>query len=110
MPAQESRLYLRTFASRAVNSHIWPKPGQIWGTHLGGKERIPTVVEGPAVCSPTLRHSANGGYSMDRIPAGSPVPQCVRDASRKTCLRSTTQNRDIARPKELQSSGAHVSP
>jgi hypothetical protein len=31
MLARECRLR-ENFESRVVNSHIWPKPGQIWGT------------------------------------------------------------------------------
>jgi hypothetical protein len=27
-----------------VISHIWPKPGQIWGTLIGGTETFPALV------------------------------------------------------------------
>jgi hypothetical protein len=29
---------LENLRSRTVNSHIWPKPGQIWGTLVRGRE------------------------------------------------------------------------
>jgi hypothetical protein len=38
------RLRLRTSRARSVNSHIWPKPGQIWGTLIGGTETFRALV------------------------------------------------------------------
>src|ERR1700761_7555610 len=33
-----------TVARAFVPSHIWPKPGQIWGTLIGGTETFPALV------------------------------------------------------------------
>ncbi len=38
LPARKCRLRLRISGPRAVDSHIRPKPGQIWGTLVRGKE------------------------------------------------------------------------
>jgi hypothetical protein len=41
MLARGCRLRVWTSRARSVNSHIWPKPGQIWGTLVRGTETSP---------------------------------------------------------------------
>src|SRR3984957_7099788 len=45
MLVRARRLSLRTSRARSVNSHIWPKSGQIWGTLIGGTETFPALDE-----------------------------------------------------------------
>ena len=44
MLGRECWLRLRTSGPRAANSHIWPKPGQIWGTLVRGNEAFPELL------------------------------------------------------------------
>src|ERR1700722_3040024 len=65
MPAPERRSPLRILGSKAVDSHIWPKPGQIWGTLTAGKERsLALRGEVAFLCAyletPVERHQING--------------------------------------------------
>src|ERR1700722_1754753 len=55
MPAQKRRLRLRTFGSRAVESHISPTEGEIWGTLLCGKETF-RAKQFPRVCLESLAY------------------------------------------------------
>jgi hypothetical protein len=53
-----------TFARAFVSSHIWPKPGQIWGTLIGGKETFPTLVH-PSLNLPQGKSFARDDKSVE---------------------------------------------
>jgi hypothetical protein len=66
-----------TLAQASVNSHIWPKTGQIWGTLVRGKERSAVYATerclhypGPFFFagSPSCWHSAQDGAGRTVLP------------------------------------------